>query len=202
MSGSMSDLSGRANAADLGIGVFWDATAASARPSTLQLVHSSYLLVISDHVGLAWILREQRMAFPAKRRLGVADLGRGDELFLLTTRGCYRNPTRDRTRIVGQAFVTSQVTTLDEPLELIGRTFDRACDLRLEALAPFGQGVDLLPLVESLDAFPNKKAWAMWLRRPLLSLSTSDANIVRDQVRKASDTPDLTVPGYLERIPS
>jgi hypothetical protein len=53
---------------------------------------ASYLLVIGEREALAWVLRESRTAFPATRRAEVDRLAVGDELFLLTTRGCFHNP--------------------------------------------------------------------------------------------------------------
>ena len=63
----------------------------------------SYLLVIGDAVALAWVLAEQRMAFPALRKSEAAALEVGDELLIHTTRGCFNNPTRDRSRVIGLA---------------------------------------------------------------------------------------------------
>jgi len=47
----------------------------------------SYLLVIGEDTALAWVLAEQRMAFPALRRAQAARLEIGDELLVYTTRG-------------------------------------------------------------------------------------------------------------------
>jgi hypothetical protein len=73
------------------------------------------MLIIGAREALAWILREERMAFPPRRYLGVDQLEVGDELFLVTTRACYRNPRRDRTRVIGRAIVSSPVASLEEP---------------------------------------------------------------------------------------
>jgi hypothetical protein len=140
------------------------------------------------------------MAFPPHRHLGVDDLVCGDELFLTTTRGCFRSPTHDSTRIIGKARVTSSVSTLDNPLELADRIFDRGCDISIEHVAPFREGVELLPLVPLLDAFPNKRAWSAWLRRPLLGLSAKDARLVARKLQPVSGLPDEMVPTYLDWI--
>jgi hypothetical protein len=174
--------------------------APDATMTTLQRVASSFLLVISDKEGLAWILRERRMAFPPRHHRGVDDLACGDQLFLMTTRGCFGNPNRDRSRIFGQAYVTSSVTRLEKSLELGDRTFDRGCDLLIQRVAPFREGVELQHLVPLLDAFPNKRAWSMWLRRPLLGLSAKDARLMADKLESVSGLPDETVPAYLNWI--
>jgi hypothetical protein len=75
-----------------------------------------YLLVIGEAAALAWVLAEQRMAFPAFRRSEVMKLAIGDELFIYTTRECFHNPTRDVSRVIGLANVTSEVRDLDEPV--------------------------------------------------------------------------------------
>src|SRR4051794_12270796 len=104
---------------------------------------ATYLTVIGDRVALAWVLAKSQMAFPATPRAEVSALEAGDELFLVSTRGCFKNPTRDRTRIIGRAVLASAVTKADEPIELIGRTFDRTCDLDVTSLAPVLTGVAL-----------------------------------------------------------
>jgi hypothetical protein len=71
---------------------------------------ASYLLPIADREPLAWIVREQRTAFGEHRRREAEALAVGDVLFLYTTRGCFRNPTRDRGRVIGRAVVKAPAT--------------------------------------------------------------------------------------------
>lgn len=159
-----------------------------------------YLLVIGEREALAWVLRTRRMAFPPLRRREVNDLRQGDRLLLLTTRGCFHNPTRDRTRVVGEAVVTSPVTPVDPPLELVGRTFDRGCDLELFSLAPYLSGVELVPMIPKLESFPDTRAWAIKLRRPLVSLTEHDGEVIRKALRPMTREPDELVNDYLQRI--
>jgi hypothetical protein len=56
----------------------------------------AYLLPIADREPLAWIVGEQKTAFAEHRTREAARLQEGDRLFLYTTRGCFRTPTRDR----------------------------------------------------------------------------------------------------------
>jgi hypothetical protein len=160
---------------------------------------ATYLSVIGDRVALAWVLKNSVMAFPATHRPEVDRLERGDELFLLTTRGCFKNPTRDRTRIVGTAVVRTPVSLAAEPIELANRTFNRTCDLTIKALAPVLSGVELAPLVDRLQAFPNKQAWSTWLRRPLLELTPADAEFLRPLLAAATTRPEDALQGYLDR---
>jgi hypothetical protein len=61
------------------------------------------LLLISDREALAWVLSEQQFAFPQGRVKSIPPVGSG--VLLYTTRGCYRNPTRDRGLVMGLATV-------------------------------------------------------------------------------------------------
>lgn len=160
-----------------------------------------HLLVIGEREALAWVLRESRMAFPKKRRPEVDRLRLGDQLFLLTTRGCFHDPTRDRTRVIGSATVTTPVVALDPPLELVGRVFPRGCGLQITSLSRYLTGVELGPLIEDLDAFPNKSAWSARLRRPLVVLSDRDASHLQRQLEPiAAESLAATTDEYLYRI--
>jgi hypothetical protein len=50
---------------------------------------NSYLLPIADREPLAWILAEQRTAFPAGRAREAKRLERGDRLFLYSTQAAF-----------------------------------------------------------------------------------------------------------------
>lgn len=139
------------------------------------------------------------MAFPRRVRVEVNQLAVGNELFVYTTRNAFGNPTRDRGRVVGRATVTSTVTELDEPVTFAGREFPRGCDIRVESLAKSGSGIELSAFVDRLDAFPNSKAWSIYLRRPLLRLSKKDAHLLRDQLRPLVGALADNIQGYLDR---
>lgn len=138
------------------------------------------LLVLSDRVALAWVLREQRMAFHANRAADARALAIGDRLFVYTTRGCFHNPTRDRGRVIGEAMVASPVSDLDEPVELAGRTFSVGCRLRITQLARFRDGVELAPLVPRLATFPNPRGWRTRMRQTLVPLHDRDIPILEE----------------------
>ncbi len=157
----------------------------------------SYLLILGDRQAIAWVLREQRMAFPATSRVEVNRLAVGDELLIYTTRGAYRNPTRDRGRVIGTATVASPVERLDVPVEFGGREFPRGCAIAVESLVPWGQGVELQPLVERLAAFPDTRSWSIQLRRPLLRLSRGDAQLIGERLRAQAGDRREHLDGYL-----
>ena len=139
---------------------------------------AAYLLILGDREAIAWVLREQRMAFPRTPRQEVAALSIGDRLYMYATRGAWRNPTRDRGRVIGTARVTSPVRVFDDPVEIAGRSFHSGCTLAVEGLVPFPQGVELQPLVRELAAFPKPESWSIYLRRALLRLPPADAELL------------------------
>ena len=135
------------------------------------------LLVISDREPLAWLLSEQRWAIPANRARSAP--GVGDELLLYTTRGCYRNPGRDRGRVMGLATVTSSPGALPDAVSFRGRDFTTGFDVAIDGVAPVHQGVELGQMAGHLDFLPDADTWSVRLRRSLISLSERDANAIR-----------------------
>src|SRR5690349_15004115 len=112
---------------------------------------TAYLVILGHRDAIRWVLSEQRMAFPATPRAEVRALAAGDQLYLYATRGAWLNPTRDRGRVIAVASATTAVRALDEPLEIAGRTFVSACDLKLRGVVPYPGGLELQPLVSELD---------------------------------------------------
>lgn len=158
---------------------------------------SSHLLVISDRAALAWVLGQERMAFPGGRRGLVSRLEEGDELLLYTTRGCWHNPGRDRGRVIGRARALGSVEQLRRPVEVAGRSFPLGLRLELVTLAPLGSGVELSPLVERLAVFPIKHAWSGVMRRPLVELPAADAALLERLLRPLARPPHEVLSEYL-----
>ena len=95
---------------------------------------------------------------------------------LYTTRGCFRNPTRDRGRVIGVALVATRAHELAVPVRFGEREFPIGLDLEIELLVPRGDGVELAPLIPKLrESFPNPRAWSARLRQALVPISTRDA---------------------------
>lgn len=163
---------------------------------------TAYLLILGEREAVAWVLRESRMAFPPTNRREVDRLTVGDELFLLTTRGCWHNPTRDRTRVIGRAWVVGGVETYARPVSIAGRDFTRGCAIDVDLLAPYLRGVELAPLLPRMAAFPDKRAgaWSIRLRRPLLALPSADADLLRAELAEAAGKPADVMEEYFERI--
>ncbi|MGW4041872.1 hypothetical protein [Streptomyces sp. NPDC004721] len=143
---------------------------------------STHLLIIGDRAALSWVVTEQRMAFPAGRAKAARALEEGDEIFLYTTRGCFRNPTRDLGRVIGRAVVASAVRVLDEPVVFGDRSFPEGCRLEFSGLAPFREGLVLRDLVPRLSIFPDPATWSVRMRRASLNLPPGDADLVRTEL--------------------
>lgn len=144
---------------------------------------ATHLLIISDREPLAWVLESQRMAFPAGRTRSSLSLKKGDEVLLYTTRGCFGNPTRDLGRVIGLATLTSEVSTLDEPVTFQKRRFTEGCRLRIHGLTPFREGVVLRDLVDALQVFPEPRNWSVRMRRASLRLPEADAALVKRELQ-------------------
>ncbi|MFC9162822.1 hypothetical protein ACFTZ8_18560 [Streptomyces fungicidicus] len=121
---------------------------------------SSHLLIIGDRAALSCVVTEQRMAFPAGGTKVARMLEEGDEIFLCTTRGCFRNPTRPLGRVIARASLTTPVRALDEPVV-------------------FGDAIVLRDLVPRLSVFPDPATWSVRRRRASLTLPPGDADLIR-----------------------
>lgn len=157
----------------------------------------TFLLIIGDRAALAWVLNSGKMAFPDDRRRETRSLAVGDRLLVYTTRGCFKNPTRDRGRIIGEATVESKVAPLPAPVRFGGRAYPVGCDLKITGLVPLPEGVPLAEYVHQLEAFPNPQAWAIRLRRPLLGLSETDAGLLQGLLQPQLQRPAKASAGYL-----
>ena len=157
---------------------------------------SDYLLPIADREPLAWIIEQQRTAVAAHRRTEAEKLQPGDRILLYTTRGCFRNPTRDRGLVIGQAEVVKPARVLHKPIRFRGREYPIGIDLRIRSLAPMRHGVELAPIVAQLESFPNKKAWSGRLRRALVPITASDADILAAALAQVSTSYARASPSY------
>jgi hypothetical protein len=147
---------------------------------------TTYLLVIGDREALGWILTDQRMAFSTQSRSEVRSLKIGDRLLIYTTRSAFRNPNRDRGRVIGTATVRSQVAPLEQPVCFGPRVYPVGCDLKIGPLLPRGSGIELKPLVPNLDTFAeHRQTWPILLRRPLLRMTNRDAKRIELQLQEA-----------------
>jgi hypothetical protein len=138
-----------------------------------------YIVPIADREPLAWILREQRTAFGENRAREAQALEVGDLLLLYTTRGCFRNPTRDRGRVVGRATVREQARRASRPPSFGDRQYPYVVELDIATFAPIREGLELSTLVPRLDrTFPDPATWSVRMRRALVPVDSGDAAVI------------------------
>jgi hypothetical protein len=157
---------------------------------------ADYLLPIADREPLAWIIAQQRTAVGRHRRREAEALRQGDRVFLYTTRSCFRNPTRDRGRVIGAALVKGRSRAVSTPKRFGEREYPIEIDLRIMSLASRGAGVEFAPLVAHLESFPNKQAWSAYLRRALVPLTPSDAKKIADALERLADRYSESAASY------
>lgn len=160
---------------------------------------ADFILVLGDREAVGWVLSEQRMAFPRNGGV-VGSLRKNDRVLIHTTRGCFRNPTRDRGRIVAAATVTSPVAALLEPAHFAGREFPFGCTLHIPAAAPFRSGPSLTDMVEEVAALNHgARGWATRMRRTLVPLPlASDYRVLRSALRRVEQPLDTVIEPYLQ----
>lgn len=163
----------------------------------------AYLLILGSRDGLAWILEKERMAFREANASRAQRLTPGDRLFLYTTRSAFGNPARDRGRIIGEAEVTSHVMRRDRPVSIGGRPLTHDCQIAVRSLARHREGVELTPLINELEIFPDPDSYSAKLRRPLLALPAADAKLIRARLKPHTRDPKQTRADYLadSRLP-
>ena len=159
---------------------------------------SFFLLVISNSEALTWILSEQRMAVGPSRYKAPDLILQDDKLVLYTTRGCFRNPTRDRGRVIGTATITSRTQALQSAVVFGKQVFDRGCTLRIERLVPADQGPELANLVERLGTFPD--SWHSHIRGMLVRLSEQDFTVLDQSLVETDTGREMALPTYLNKV--
>jgi hypothetical protein len=161
---------------------------------------AAYLLVLGEREAILWVLLNEQMAFPATPRREVSALEPGDDLVLLTTRGAYHNPTRDRTRVIGTATVQSKVIQLNPQVEIAGRTFASGCQIKVETLAPYSTGPEIGPLAPQIHGLRGQKNWGMLLRKPLVPIDEEDVILLKRELRSHLRALDESLLTYSNRI--
>lgn len=152
------------------------------------------LLVISDREPLAWLLRTSSFAIPAARAESAPRPG--TTLLLYTTRGCYRNPGRDRSLAMGMAQVTSHPRRLRGPVTFRGHEYVIGLDLDLQGVCRVHEGVQLGPLQGRLELLPPEGPWSYPLRRSVVPLSDPDATLIREPLVSLLRPVSEVLPAY------
>lgn len=117
---------------------------------------------------------------------------------LYTTRGCFKSPSRDVGRVIGHGVVATPVSVLADPVRFGEREFTTGCEIRIQGLALYRDGLNLRELVHALDVFPNPRSWAMKLRRTTLALPAQDAELLRRKLKPYLKPYAEAIAGYEE----
>jgi len=156
-----------------------------------------FLLILGDADGLAYVLRERRMALTPRRRI---PLTRGDIVFLYTTRGIFRNPGAGRGLIIGRAEIISDIVKFESGLRIADRIYTSGCQLAITGLAPLGEGLELRQIVDELETFhPHPKRWAFRLYSSFLQLSPKDASVIQEKIQPLLQNPEDVSQAYISR---
>ena len=169
---------------------------ASAHSATILITMPGtprpYLLILRDADGLAYVLREHRMAFTPKRRIPLA---RGDIVFLYTTRRIFRNTSTGRGLIIGRAEIISDIVKFENGLRIADRVYTAGCHVAITGLVPLGDGVELRQIVDELETFhPHPRRWLFRIYSSFLQLSPKDASVIQEKIQ-----PLLQDPGYVSQ---
>lgn len=157
---------------------------------------SAYLNIVSDREAIHWILSRQSTAFGASRVAAGRKMAPGDRVFIYSTRGAWRNPTRDRGRVIACGDVVADPRSLEEPITIAGRDFALEVPLRIDRVAPYPTGLVLADFVEVLDLFPNKHAWSARLRTSILPLTPHDETLLDERLTPMLRPLEQELPGY------
>ena len=156
-----------------------------------------FLLILGDADGLAYVLREHRLAFTPKRRI---PLTRGDIVFLYTSRRIFRNPSAGRGLIIGRAEIISDIVKFESGLRIADRVYTAGCRLAITGLAPLGEGVELRQIVDELETFhPHPKRWAFRIFSSFLQLSPKDASVIQEKIQPLLQDPGYVSQAYITR---
>lgn len=133
------------------------------------------LAVVGDRRALAWVLSNSTVAFPEPRSR-LVPFEKGDHIYLYTTRGCFGNPTRDRSRVIGKALALSSLKLNDDAVTFGDRTFPLEVRMQIASLAPLDEGIDFAALIPELTSFPKPERWSVYLRRSSMPITKRDAD--------------------------
>ena len=174
---------------------------ASARSATIRITMPEtprpFLLILREAGGLAYVLREHRMAFASKRRI---PLTRGDIVFLYTTRGIFRDPGAGRGLIIGRAEIISGMVKFESGLRIADRIYTSGCHLAITGLVPLGDGLELRQIVDELETFhPHPKRWAFRIYSSFVQLSPKDASVIQEKIQPLLQDPECVSQAYISR---
>lgn len=156
------------------------------------------LAVIGDRTALAWVLTNGTVAFPEPSSR-IPQFAAGDSIYLYTTRGCFKNPTRDRSRVIGKAVALTDLHLNEEPVTFGDRAFPLEVQVRIESLAPLDEGIDFAALVPKMTSFPKPERWSVYLRRSSMPITKRDADRLDKLLAPYEGMLEENIDGYRRR---
>jgi len=140
--------------------------------------HRAWLVLVSSHAGLEWVLGKGRLAFPATQTKKALSMSGGDAFVLYVARGAFNNPTRDRAQVVAHGALLDQPTAFKKPIHVGEREFASGCRVTFRAKLLPRQGVPFVPLVPRMSFIRRKDVWSVYVRTSLVLLPASDLRIL------------------------
>lgn len=158
---------------------------------------NAHLVVIGDREALVWVLENEQVAFPDPRYRNLFPaLELGDVLYLYTTRGCFKNPTRDRGRVIGSATVSAAMARSSHPLHVRDRELPLQAPIDINVLASVDDGIDLAHEIPHMTSFPKPDTWSVYLRRSLFPITETDARRFDQLLASFTGPWDQRLDGY------
>ncbi len=134
----------------------------------------TWMIVLGDRDAISWVVASRRMAF--REHVPTNELRVGDQVLLYSTRGAFKNPTRDEPQIFAAGFFASRVE--HSRVAVAGETFTKWCRLEITHLLPPREGIGFRPFVPRLRFIKNKETWPAALRRTLIRLPERDFKVL------------------------
>ena len=145
-----------------------------------------WLWIFGDIEGLRWVLDRSRMAFAESQAGRASQVQVGDKAILYVSRGAFRNPTRDRTRLAGTVEITGPLKS-GKSVMIGDREFSSFVSFEVVQVLPERKGPDVGKLVEKLERVKNPQAWGHYFRQSPIKLSRRDFKVFDKAVRAWSD---------------
>lgn len=130
------------------------------------------------------VVANKRMGFPVRAARRVALMGKGDQAILYLTRGAFRNPTRDRSRVA--AAVTLSQSPGSETVTIGEQEYPYSVPFKIERL--IGQDVRnaapaVEPVVGKLELVRRPEVWGQYFRNTPIQISDQDFTVLARMLR-------------------
>lgn len=161
---------------------------------------STHLVALGNADAVRWVLSNQRMAFTEVGRRSAARVERGDKLVFYASLKCWPalgGEKRPKSGLlIGDAVVLTDVTRLQEPVQVGGRRFQFGCEVFFENLAPLGSGASISELRDRLSLTAGRENFGQALRRTPVLLSPNDTRLLSKELEASATSFEESVDSY------